>query len=103
MGIGAVGTCWGSYFVEHVSAEDPIVKVGFSAHPSHAPKMEDFGESEADIYQSIQDNGNIQYFGNTPDIGNSTRPGVLQTAFLNRFSLENLMTHVSTVSSIVGT
>ena len=68
--------------MEHVSAEDPIIKVGFSAHPSHAPKMEDFGESEADIYQSIQDNGSIQYFGNTPDIGNSTRPGGLADSIL---------------------
>lgn len=45
--------------------------------------MEEFGESEADIYQSIQDNGNVQYFGNTGDIGNSTRPGGLADSILD--------------------
>lgn len=78
-----MGTCWGSYFVTHVSAEDPMVKVGFSAHPSHPSAMEGFGESEADIYQSIQDNGSVQYLGNTPDMGNSTRPGGIADIILD--------------------
>jgi len=81
--VGSVGTCWGSYFVTHVSADDPMVKAGFSAHPSHPGLMETYGESEADIYQSIQDNGNVQYFGNTFDMGSSTRPGGLADSILD--------------------
>ena len=81
--MGSVGTCWGSYFVTHVSSEDPLVKAGFSVHPSHVSHMEDFGESEEDIYQGMQDNGNVQYFGNTPDTGNSTRPGGLADSILD--------------------
>ena len=81
--IGSVGTCWGSYFVTHVSADDPLVKAGFSAHPSHPGLMEAYGESEADVYQGIQDNGNVQYYGNTFDIGSSTRPGGLADSILD--------------------
>ena len=66
-----------------MSAEDPLVKAGFSCHPSHAGKMEELGESEADIYQAMQNNGNVQYFGNTPDIGDSTRPGGLADSILD--------------------
>ena len=81
--MGSVGTCWGSYFVTHVSADDPIVKAGFSAHPSHPGLMEAYGESETDIYERIQDNGNVQYFGNTFDMGSSTRPGGLADSILD--------------------
>ena len=66
-----------------MSAEDPLVKAGFSVHPSHPPHMEEWGESEEDIYQGMQDNGNVQYFGNTPDTGNSTRPGGLADSILD--------------------
>ena len=74
-----------------MSAEDPIVKAGFSVHPSHPGAMEGFGESEADIYQSIQDNGNVQYYGNTPDIGNSTRPGGLADNIIDPVSICTLI------------
>ena len=60
-----------------------MIKAGFSAHPSHPGAMEGFGESEAEIYQSIQDNGSVQYLGNTPDMGSSTRPGGLADSILD--------------------
>ena len=60
-----------------------MVKAGFSAHPSHPGLMELYGESEVNIYQSIQDNGNVQYFGNTFVMGNSTRPGGLADSILD--------------------
>ena len=81
--VGTVGTCWGSYFVTHVSADDPLVKAGFSAHPSHAGLMEVYGEYEAEFYEGIQANGNVQYYGNTFDMGNSTRPGGLADSILD--------------------
>ena len=45
--------------------------------------MEAYEESEADIYQGIQANGNVQYYGNTFDMGSSTRPGGLADSILD--------------------
>ena len=39
--VGTVGTCWGSYWVVHASA-DPLVKAGFAAHPFHPETMAEF-------------------------------------------------------------
>ena len=75
--VGVVGNCWGSYFVEHVSAADSFVRAGFSTHPSHPGAMDGFGESEEAIYGQVRDNGAAQYFGNTPQEGDTTRPGGL--------------------------
>ena len=79
-----VGTCWGSYLVTHVAAVDPIVKAGFSIHPSHVALMARLGESESAIYESIQKNGSAQYFGNTPSETNNTRPGGLADSIIDQ-------------------
>lgn len=82
--VGMVGTCWGSYLVTHVAAEDPIVKAGFSVHPSHVALMARLGESETAIYEGIQENGSAQYFGNTPSETNNTRPGGLADSIIDQ-------------------
>jgi hypothetical protein len=46
-----------------------------------------FGESEAEIYQAIQDNGNVQFFANTAQEPDSTRPGGLADSILDPVSL----------------
>ena len=59
------------------TSSDPMVRAGFSIHPSHPGAMEDFGEDEEAIYLEVNDNGAAQYFGPTPDIGDNLRPGGL--------------------------
>lgn len=50
--VGTVGTCWGAYFVMHVSV-DPLVKAGFSAHPSHDLIMLSHLENEVALYEEV--------------------------------------------------
>ena len=80
--MGSVGTCWGTYFVVH-SSSYPLMRAGFNAHPSHPGYHAPLNESEAAIYQAIQDNGAAQYFGNTDDMPDSTRPGGLADSIID--------------------
>jgi len=49
---GAIGTCWGSYPVVHLSTL-PEFKAGVSMHPSHSPIMSVLNEDEEDLYSRI--------------------------------------------------
>ena len=93
--VGMVGTCWGSYLVTHVAAEDPIVKAGFSIHPSHVALMARLDESETAIYEGIQENGSAQYFGNTPSETNNTASGGLADSIIDQVLKRMLCTRLS--------
>ena len=82
--VGMVGTCWGSYLVTHVAAEDPVVKAGFSIHPSHVALMANLDEDETAIYEGIQERGSAQYFGNTPSETNNTAAGGLADSIIDK-------------------
>ena len=83
--VGVIGTCWGSYLVMHTSVE-PLVRAGFSVHPSHVGIMADFGEAEGPIYLDINANGAAQYLGPTPDSSENLRPGGLADASIELVS-----------------
>jgi hypothetical protein len=68
------------------SSSHPLMRAAYNAHASHVPKIEEFGESEAEIYQAIQDNGNVQFFANTEDTPDSARPGGLADSILDPVS-----------------
>ena len=82
--VGVVGTCWGSYLVTHAAAEDPVVKAGFSIHPSHVALMASLDEDETAIYEGIQERGSAQYFGNTPSETNNTAAGGLADSIIDK-------------------
>ncbi len=74
--VGTVGTCWGSYFEVHASA-DALVRAGFSGHPYHPNVMSDYGEDEEAQYELINGVGGAQYFFPTPGDSDTLRPGGL--------------------------
>jgi len=76
--VGAVGTCYGSYVVMHLSSEGfggfGLMSGGVSIHPGHPGVMAEYGEDEAEVYSHIS---SPQYFMATPDTPESLRPGGL--------------------------
>ena len=69
----------------HTSVE-PLVRAGFSVHPSHVGILADFGEAEGPIYLDINANGAAQYLGPTPDTSENLRPGGLADASIELVS-----------------
>ena len=89
-----VGTCWGSYLVTHAAAEDPVVKAGFSIHPSHVALMASLDEDETAIYEGIQERGSAQYFGNTPSETNNTAAGGLADSIIDKVFEKSYPPHI---------
>ena len=92
--VGVVGTCWGSYLVTHAAAEDPVVKAGFSIHPSHVALMANLDEDETAIYEGIQERGSAQYFGNTPSETNNTAAGGLADSIIDKVFEKSYPPHI---------
>ena len=71
--VGVVGTCFGSYIVIHTNADDfsGLMFGGVSIHPAHGGLIADNGEDEEVLYSNIR---SPQYFMNTPDSPDTTRP-----------------------------
>ena len=87
--VGAVGTCYGSYVVMHLSSEGfggfGLMSGGVSIHPGHPGVMANYGEDEAGVYSHIT---SPQYFMATPDTPDSLRPGGLAEDIIETVSCD---------------
>ena len=78
----------------HAAAEDPVVKAGFSIHPSHVALMASLDEDETAIYEGIQERGSAQYFGNTPSETNNTAAGGLADSIIDKVFEKSYPPHI---------
>jgi len=88
--VGVVGTCFGSYIVIHTNADDfsGLMFGGVSIHPAHGGLIADNGEDEEVLYSNIR---SPQYFMNTPDSPDTTRPEgladqIIETTYFDEYS-----------------